>query len=334
MPSHAGREPPPAAAAGIGPELIEALRASLTPFEAQPGELLFRQNDPADGMHVIAEGRIRVQGRTLADGLVQLAEVGPGDIVGEFSLIDLGRRSASAEAVEPTRGHFLARERFERLVFMGDAACATLARHIRHLACARTQATIAAIAETPPGAAEVRPAPPAQTAPKPRAKDGVAAMLAALHQFSHLRGEEIAQLLRHATVADAARGAVLAPLGGPPEGLFVILRGAVRTGLPRGGGIEQLLIHGPGKIVGAVAALDGGPQPAQLDVREDAILLCVPQARMARLEADAGSASVKLMDMVSKQLTADLRSLSRRQGRQRSMAALNARQGAPGDAHV
>ncbi|MGZ3375746.1 MAG: cyclic nucleotide-binding domain-containing protein [Phenylobacterium sp.] len=320
----------PAAGARIGPDLIAALKASLTPFSVAPGELLFRQNDPADGMHVIAQGRIRVQGRTLADGLVQLAEVGPGDIVGEFSLIDLGRRSATAEAVEATEGHFLAREQFERLIFMGDDAAAGLARHIRHLACARTRSTIAAIAETPLGAAEVRPVPPAQPPPTPRGKDGIAAMLQALHQFSHIRADEIAQILRAASVIDAGRGTVLSPREGPPNGIYVILRGAVRTGLPLAGGIEQLLIHGPGKIVGAVAALDGGPQPAQLDVREDAILLHIPQERVARLEADSGSASVKLVDLVSKQLTADLRALSRRQGRQRSMAALNAR----GDAHV
>jgi CRP-like cAMP-binding protein len=315
-----------AAAARIGPDLIEALQASLTPFAVAPGELLFRQNDPADGMHVIAEGRIRVQGRTLADGLVQLAEVGPGDIVGEFSLIDLGRRSATAEAVEATQGHFLAREQFERLIFLGDAAAAGLARHIRHLACARTRATVTAIAETPLGVAEMRPAPPRHAPPKPRAKDGIAAMLQALHQFSHIRAEEIGQILRAASVIDAQRGAVLAALAGAPDGLHLILRGAVRTGLPLSGGIEQLLIHGPGKIVGAVAAFDLGPQPAQLDVREDAILLHIPQERMARLEADTASASVKLVDLVSKQLTADLRALSRRQGRQRSMAALNARE--------
>ena len=341
MTTHAGNEAtplsaPPSAPIGIGPDLIAALEASLTPFEVQPGELLFRQNDPADGMHVVAEGRIRVQGRTLADGLVQLAEMGPGDLVGEFSLIDLGRRSASAEAVEPTRGHFLARERFERLVFMGDAAAATLARHIRHLACTRTRATIAATAETPLGAAEIRPTPTPRTPPLARAKDGIAAMLGALHQFSQFRPEEIAQLLRAATVTDAPRGAVLAALGGPPDGLHVVLRGALRTGLPLEGGVEQLLIHGPGKIVGAVSALDGGPQPAQIDVREDAILLHLPQARMAKLEADAGSASVKLVDLVSKQLTADLRALSRHQGRQRSMASLNASKDAQGGrgAHV
>jgi CRP-like cAMP-binding protein len=82
-----GGPAPLAAAARIEPALIEALKASLTPFAAEAGELLFRQNDPADGMHVIGEGLVRVQGRTLADGLVQLAEVGPGDIVGEWKMI-------------------------------------------------------------------------------------------------------------------------------------------------------------------------------------------------------------------------------------------------------
>jgi CRP/FNR family cyclic AMP-dependent transcriptional regulator len=332
------RPAPPAAVARIEPDLIEALKGALTPFAAAPGELLFRQNDVADGMHVIVEGRIRVQGRTLADGLVQLAEVGPGDVVGEFSLIDLGRRSATAEAVEPTRGHFLPRERFERLVYMGDAGAARLARHIRHLACARTRGTLLAIAETPAAAAEVRPlrkAPPART---PRPPDGIAAMLGALHQFAGFKPDEIDQVLAVCAAIDAPRETVLAAEAAAPDGLYLILRGAVRTALPRPGGFEQLLIHGPGKIVGGVAALDEAPQPARLDVREDAILLHVPQARIASLEADAGAAAVKLIERLSQQLTADLRALSRRQGRERSMAALNARGAvsgaAPGADHV
>ena len=334
MPTKAHARPaPPAAVARIEPDLVEALKGALTPFAAAPGELLFRQNDMADGMHLIAEGLVRVQGRTLADGLVQLAEVGPGDVVGEFSLIDLGRRSATAEAVAPTRGHFLPRERFERLVYMGDAGAARLARHIRHLACARTRGTLAAIAETPAAAAEVRPlakAPPKRT---PRARDGAAAMLGALHQFAGFKPDEIEQIFAVCDAIDAPRGTVLAAEAAAPDGLYLILRGAVRTALPRPGGVEQLLIHGPGKMVGGVAALDEGPQPARLDVREDAILLHIPQDRVAGIEADAGAAAVKLVDKLSQQLTADLRALSRRQGRQRSMAALNAR-GAFGRAHV
>ena len=330
------RPAPQAAVARIEADLIEALKGALTPFAAGPGELLFRQNDVADGMHVIVEGRIRVQGRTLADGLVQLAEVGPGDVVGEFSLIDLGRRSASAEAVEPTRGHFLPRERFERLVYMGDAGAARLARHIRHLACARTRGTLAAITETPAAAAEVRPLGKAPPRPTPRTRDGIAAMLSALHQFAGFKPDEIDEVLALATAIDAPRGTVLTAEGAAPDGLYLILRGAVRTALPRPGGVEQLLIHGPGKMVGGVAALDGGAQPARLDVREDAILLHIAQDRIAGLEADSGAATVKLIDKLSQQLTADLRALSRRQGRQRSMAALNARGAgaAPGAAHV
>src|SRR5215470_9349080 len=93
------------------PGLIAALNAALEPFSARAGEVLFRQNDPAEGLQLVTAGRIAVQGRTLADGLVDLAEVGAGDILGELSLIDQdGRRSATATALEPVEGFFLSRE--------------------------------------------------------------------------------------------------------------------------------------------------------------------------------------------------------------------------------
>jgi hypothetical protein len=41
------------------------------------------------------------------------------------------------------------------------------------------------------------------------------------------------------------------------------------------------------------------------------------------MENDQGGAAIKLLDLVSKQITHDLRSLSRHQGRRESMVALN-----------
>jgi hypothetical protein len=92
--------------------------------------------------------------------------------------------------------------------------------------------------------------------------------------------------------------------------------------------VEQLLIQGPGKIAGAVAALDGLNQPARLDIWEEAILLALPCAVVQALNAADDPGAARFMDLVGRQLAADLRTLSRRQGRQRSLAALNAREAA------
>lgn len=313
MPNHVGDDRAP----------LAGLEPALEPFAAAAGEHLFRQNDAADGIHIVGKGRVAIQGRTLADGLVNLAEVGPGEIVGEFALIDDARRSAGALALEPTTGWRLARDRFERLVFMGDTAAADLGRYVRRLACRRTRATLAALGEAGSPPVEVREGASESKAGR-RSLDGLADMLAALHQFSGFKPDEIAEVMARVSALDAPRAAVLVSPGDAPTALFIVLRGAVRTGLVRDGGVEQLLIHGPGKLVGAVPALDGEPFATRLDVREDAILLSLPCETLRAWEADPPQAAIRLFDLVGRQVTADLRALSRQQGRRRSLAALNA----------
>jgi CRP-like cAMP-binding protein len=304
---------------------IAALAASLQPFALAPGEQLYRQNDVADGLHLVAEGRISVQGRTLADGVVELAQIGAGDLVGEFALVDHGRRSATAKALEPTRGWFLPRVQFERLVVLGDPAALGLARRLRRLAATRTRATLEALAGEAVAAGELRAAGEGAQGPAGRTPEALSEMLGALHEFRALTSGEAAELVAGAQALTAGRGRLLAAPGDAADGLRIVLRGALRVGLPRDGGIEQLLIHGPGAIAGAAPAVDGAPHAARLDVREDALVLHVGQAATEAWLAGSGGLAGQLRDLVVRQLTADLRALSRHQGRLRSMAALNER---------
>jgi CRP-like cAMP-binding protein len=320
--------------AGWRSDALTPLAQALKPFEAPLGAQLFRQNDEAHGMHLLVEGRVAIESRTLADGVVRLAELGAGDLLGEFQLMDSGRRSAGAVALAPACGFTLDRETFQRLIFVGDAATAALARHVRGLACTRTRATLAALAAAPAAPGEVRAAP--ETSPAAAVDTGEPrhAMLHALHQFQGFAHEDIERLMAAGAVLSAPRGAILAHADASPESLWVVMRGAVRLGLPRPDGVEQLLIQGPGKITGAVAALDGLNQPARLDIWEEAILLALPCATVRALNTADEPGAARFMDLVGRQLATDLRTLSRRQGRQRSLAALNASK-TPGEAaHV
>lgn len=65
------------------------------------GEILFRENDPSDAMFVIKSGKIAI---TKAKGTseVVLAELGPGDMLGEMAFFDNRPRSAGARAIIDT----------------------------------------------------------------------------------------------------------------------------------------------------------------------------------------------------------------------------------------
>jgi CRP-like cAMP-binding protein len=62
------------------------------------GDVLFEQGDLGDAMYVVIRGKVLIE----RDGEV-IAELGPGETVGEMAVIDWEPRSASVIAHEPTQ---------------------------------------------------------------------------------------------------------------------------------------------------------------------------------------------------------------------------------------
>ena len=65
--------------------------------ELKKGDLLFREGDTSDAMYVIKKGKIAVV-KTKGAGEVELAELGPGTMIGEMAFFDKKPRSAGARA--------------------------------------------------------------------------------------------------------------------------------------------------------------------------------------------------------------------------------------------
>ena len=95
--------------AGLAPGAVERLERFMARFEIASGERLFLQDDHSGRMHVIEHGRLEVQVELPAGHRQALAELGPGELLGETSLLGGGRRVATAVAREPTSGWVLDR---------------------------------------------------------------------------------------------------------------------------------------------------------------------------------------------------------------------------------
>jgi CRP/FNR family cyclic AMP-dependent transcriptional regulator len=73
------------------------------PREYQPGEALFREGDVGDTCFVLASGCVRVT-RAHSDGrVIALAQLRPPALLGELAMFGGASRSATVEAVEPSR---------------------------------------------------------------------------------------------------------------------------------------------------------------------------------------------------------------------------------------
>jgi CRP-like cAMP-binding protein len=101
---------------------LEALAGVLVIKQLSTGDTLFVEGQVADGCYLIADGRVRVTVQR-QDGPEQLAMLGRGDLVGQMSLLDGGKRSATCTAVEDAVAFHMSRDEFD-LVFRSGSSFA------------------------------------------------------------------------------------------------------------------------------------------------------------------------------------------------------------------
>lgn len=85
--------------AALDPEGAEALRETLVEKHVLKGQTLFEEGEPGDRLYVILDGKVKL-GHSSPDGRESLmAVLGPGEMFGELSLFDPGKRAATATAL-------------------------------------------------------------------------------------------------------------------------------------------------------------------------------------------------------------------------------------------
>lgn len=126
----------PAVSAALSPVLgmdEEALADVLAAFEVRHlhrQERLFDQGEPGRSLCLVREGSLKLT-RTTASGRPSiLAVLGPGDTVGEMSLLDGSDRTATATALTPSVVLELSQARFDRWLADQPAAAPLLLRHL------------------------------------------------------------------------------------------------------------------------------------------------------------------------------------------------------------
>lgn len=77
------------------------------------GDIIFEQNASGNEMYIVQSGKVKL---LVQDNKIALATLGPGEILGEMTLIDGSPRSATAIAEEDTRVIALDRSKFLYLI--------------------------------------------------------------------------------------------------------------------------------------------------------------------------------------------------------------------------
>ncbi|MGH2634693.1 MAG: cyclic nucleotide-binding domain-containing protein [Actinomycetota bacterium] len=97
--------------AEVDDDHLERIAAAATPFEVENGYVLAERGQPGSGMFVILDGNVEVE---LAN--LDPVRLGPGEFVGELSLLTDSNRLARVRAIGPVRGLAIDRAAFRRLL--------------------------------------------------------------------------------------------------------------------------------------------------------------------------------------------------------------------------
>jgi len=110
----------------LQPAELEAVLARATLRRVARGEIIRRRGDPGTGMVVIVSGRVRI-GLVSEDGReVTLTVLGPGEVLGEMTLLDGSDCSADATAQEDCALLMIERTQFLRLLRSNSELCLQL----------------------------------------------------------------------------------------------------------------------------------------------------------------------------------------------------------------
>lgn len=87
----------------LTPRELHILSGTCREREYAANTTLLRQGETGVGLFVITSGAVSITQHQEGEAEREIAKAGPGDVLGEMSLLDDLPRSASATATEPTR---------------------------------------------------------------------------------------------------------------------------------------------------------------------------------------------------------------------------------------
>jgi len=86
--------------AGISDEMYAQVADKISVIECDPNEIIFEENDPGNSLYLIADGSVKISKKGRAGQQETLAYLMERDFFGEMALVDSGKRSAQAAAVD------------------------------------------------------------------------------------------------------------------------------------------------------------------------------------------------------------------------------------------
>lgn len=105
---------------------VGILAGIASPRSYPPGTPLFVENMVSDTLIIVGDGRVALTTKNDKGADLSMGELGPGDWLGELSLINTGQRQCTATAVTAVVAFEIRQADFQKLMAVKPQACIKL----------------------------------------------------------------------------------------------------------------------------------------------------------------------------------------------------------------
>lgn len=291
--------------AGIEHAALDGFLRLFRPASLDPGTLLVRQGQPADGAWIIESGEAEVITALPGGGEAVVAKLGPGSVLGEMALLESGMRSATVIARVPLAGHFVERDGFRVLLAQRNLAAFTIQHRITLTLCRRLRELNAKIIAYEP-AGNAAPAMRGESATGALSRGSCSfdcrRFLPILPLFRRYTQQELDEFSALAQVVELQRGQSLFRQGEESAAGYVIVRGAIEIDCERDGRRHRIGILGPGRLCGALALIEGEPHSMSATAREASALLEIGKPAFERLFRGDDRLAARFQEAINQEL--------------------------------
>ena len=111
---------------------LQAIRRIARERQCNPGEVIFCEEEPGDGVYFVKNGLVEISSLVSAGARRILSHLGPGEIFGEMAVIENRPRSATATVLKDSEVYFLPRDEMLSLIQRSPALALNLLQEISH----------------------------------------------------------------------------------------------------------------------------------------------------------------------------------------------------------
>ncbi len=249
-------------------EVLARLPQVMTDQRFEQGAMLFHKGDPGGSMLLIQEGMVAIV-IDHPDGSEEvLNQVGPGDAIGQISLVEASPRTAGAKAVSPVWVRVLTHEDFDAAISDQPEEIIDALQTVSH-----------------------------------QLRLGYLDILKQTRIFTELPEGILTNLARKLTVVRLNEGQVLFHKGDPGDALYIIDEGSLKIVTADAAGGELVLNKvGAGDAIGEMALVDGEPRSAGAVATQPTALLRLSRADFMEAIRDQPSIALEMLKNVTGRL--------------------------------